>query len=68
MSEGVGLFVKTVDDAPDELVVGALRNVVPTQWPFDDVLVFDDRFPNNDLWIVDPSSDSAVATLPGRGG
>ncbi len=60
--DGVGLFMKTLDDAPAEIIVSS-STVRASQWPFDDVLVFNDGGSTSDLWIVDPSSDSAVATL-----
>ena len=55
------LFVKTVnDDSPPRMVVTLPGAQAPTQWPSDDVVIFQTGAPP-DLWMVDPSSDSAVA-------
>ncbi len=60
-SDGFDLFVKTVnDDSPPQMIVSLPGLQFPTQWPSDDVLVFQSGAPP-DLWMVDLSSDSAVA-------
>ncbi len=58
---GPDLFVKTVnDDSPPQMIVTLPGNQIPTQWPSDDVVIFESgALP--DLWMVDLSSDSAVA-------
>ncbi len=55
------LFVKNVNDnSPPEAILTLPGRQSPTHWPSDDVLIFQNGSPP-DLWIVDPSSDSAVA-------
>ena len=54
------LFVKNVNDnSPPEAILTLPGNQSPTHWPSDDVLIFGSE--NADLWMVDLSSDSAVA-------
>ena len=62
-SDGNDLFVKTVnDDSPTQMIVTLPSQQYPTQWPSDDVVLFQDGGGElSDLWVVDPSSDSAVA-------
>ncbi len=60
-TDGFDLFVKTLDDAPPEMIVSLPGSQLPTQWFSDDVLVFESNDPE-DLWRVDPSSDPAVVT------
>ena len=61
-TDGLDLFVKTVnDDSPPEMIVTLPGPQLPTQWPSDDLVVFESGLPS-DLWIVDLSSDSAVAS------
>ena len=68
------LFVKTVnDDSPPQKVVTLPGVQLPTQWPSDDLVMFEsdsDSSANSrrstsggptDLWMVDLSSDTAVA-------
>jgi Tol biopolymer transport system component len=60
-TEGFDLFVKTVnDDSPPQMIVTLPGNQFPTQWPSDDVVLFENGGPS-DLWMVDLSSDPAVA-------
>jgi Tol biopolymer transport system component len=60
-TDGMDLFVKTVnDDAPPQMIVTLPGVQVPIQWPSDDLVIFESGGPS-DLWIVDLSSDSAVA-------
>ena len=55
------LFKKNVNDnSPPEVILTLPGPQFPTHWPSDDVLIFQNGNPP-DLWIVDPSSDSAVA-------
>ena len=57
-----GLFVKTVnDDSPPQMIVILQGGQYPTQWPSDDLVIFDSGGPS-DLWMVDLSSDSAIAS------
>ena len=59
---GTDLFVKTVnDDSPPQMIVTLPGFQFPTQWPSDDLVIFESGGPS-DLWMVDPSSDSAVAS------
>jgi dipeptidyl aminopeptidase/acylaminoacyl peptidase len=52
------LFVKTVnDDSPPQMIVTLPGIQLPTQWPSDDLVLFES---GGDLWRVDLSSDSAV--------
>ena len=66
-SEGGGadnrdLFVKNVnDDSPPEAILTLPGGQTPTHWPSDNVLIFENGNPE-DLWIVDPTSNGAVAT------
>ena len=60
-TDGQDLLVKNVnDDSPSEAILTLPGDQRPTHWPSDDVLIFENGTPT-DLWIVDPSSDSAVA-------
>ena len=62
-TDGVDLFMKTVyDDAPPVLIVSLPGPQVPTQWPSNDLLVFETGGGQSDLWVVDLSSDPVVAT------
>jgi Tol biopolymer transport system component len=55
------LFVKTVnDDSPPQMIVTLPGIQLPTQWPSDDLVIFES---GGDLWMVDLSSDSAVVSL-----
>ena len=59
--EGYNLFVKSVeDDSPPRAILTLPGTEIPTHWPSDDVLIFENGDPV-DLWIVDPSSDSPAA-------
>jgi Tol biopolymer transport system component len=59
---GIDLFVKTVnDDSPPQMILTLPGEQHPTQWPSDDLVVFESGSPT-DLWMVDLSSDSAVAS------
>ena len=61
-TDGRDLFVKTVnDDAPPQMIVSLPGTQLPTQWPSDDLVVFESGSPG-DLWMVDLSGDTAVAT------
>ena len=56
------LFVKTVnDDSPPQMIVTLPGRQRPTQWPSDNLVVFENGTGTSDLWMVDLSSDSAVA-------
>ena len=56
------LFVKTVnDDSPPQMLVTLPGAQYPTQWPSEDVVVCRSGAPS-DLWMVDLSSDGAVAS------
>ena len=60
---GFDLFVKRVnDDSPPQMFVTLPGDQFPTNWPSDDLLLFEHRGGNSPsaLWMVDPSSDSAV--------
>jgi len=60
-SDGVDLFVKNVnDDTPPTAVIRLPGDLAPTDWPSEDVIVFERGAPS-DLWTVDLSGDSAVA-------
>ena len=59
-TDGGDLFVKNVNDDSPELILTLPGEQSPTHWPSDDVLVFRSGSAA-DIWIVDPSSDSAVA-------
>jgi Tol biopolymer transport system component len=60
-TDGTDLFVKAVnDDSPPQMIVTLPGQQLPTQWPSDDLVIFESGGPS-DLWIVDLSSDSAVA-------
>ena len=55
------LFVKTVnDDSAPQMIVTLPGAQIPNQWPSDDLVVFESGGAS-DLWMVDLSSDSAVA-------
>ncbi len=55
--------MKTVnDDLPPQRIVTLPGDQIPSQWPSDDLVVFESGGPS-DLWMVDLSSDSAVARL-----
>ena len=64
-TDDLDLFVKTVnDDSPPEMIVTLPGPQLTSQWPSDDVLLFTRVGGGGtffDLWMVDPSSDSAVA-------
>ena len=59
------LYVKRVDDdSPPQMIVTLPGSEWPTHWPSDDLLLFErgsDLTPT-DLWMVDLSADSAVAS------
>ena len=61
---GLDLFVKTVnDDSPPQMIVTLPSAQIPTQWPSDDVVIFESGGGEAyDLWMVDLSSHSAVAS------
>ena len=53
--------MKTVnDDSAPQMIVTLPGDQIPNQWPSDDLVVFESGGPS-DLWMVDVSSDSAVA-------
>ena len=61
-TDGTDLFVKTVnDDSPPQIIVTLPGDQIPTQWPSDDLVLFESGT-TSDLWMVDLSSDSAVAS------
>ena len=62
-TDGPDLFVKNVNDnSPPEVILTLPDGQTPTHWPSPDVLIFQSRADTPDLWIVDPSSDSAAAS------
>ena len=63
-TDGLDLFAKTVnDDSPPQMIVTLPGHQIPTQWPSDDVVLFESGAgATSDLWMVDLSSDSAVAS------
>ena len=62
-SDNHDLFVKTVnDDSPPRMILTLPGRQVPTQWVADNLLLFETGVGPPDLWLVDPSSDSTVAS------
>ena len=60
-TEATDLFVKNVNDnSPPEILLTLPGSQVPSHWPSDDRLVFENGSPP-DLWMLDMSSDSTVA-------
>lgn len=60
-TEGFDLFVKRVDDdSPPQLIMSLPGMQLPSQWPSDDLLLFESGEPS-DLWMLDLSTDTAVA-------
>ena len=61
-TDGFDLFVKNLNDnSPPESLLTLPGTQFPTHWPSADTLVFENGGPP-DLWMLDMSSDSAVAT------
>ena len=63
-TDGSDLFLKAVyDDSPPLMIVTLPGDQAPTQWPSDDLVIFENgAVGSSDLWMVDLSSDSAVAS------
>ena len=63
-TDGSDLFLKAVyDGSPPQMIVTLPGDQAPTQWPSDDLVIFENgAVGSSDLWMVDLSSDSAVAS------
>jgi Tol biopolymer transport system component len=62
-TDGFDLFVKNVDDDfPPQMIVTLSGPQFPTQWPSDDVVLFENGLSPSALWMIDLSSDSVVAS------
>ena len=67
-TDGYDLFVKTLgDDAPAESLSNLAGDEVPTQWPSDTLIVFEQGPNPTDLWMLDlsdPESPRPEVYLP----
>ena len=65
-TDAFDLFVKTLDDdAPARSIITLAGDQIPTQWPFDTLIVFESGSPA-DLWMLnlsDPDNPSAKVYL-----
>ncbi len=60
------LFVKRLDDSPDELFISLPNGQRPTQWPSDSLILFESGSEPFDLWMLDlsdPDNPMEVAYL-----
>jgi serine/threonine-protein kinase len=58
-TDGPDLFVKALDDSPPELVARLSGLQAPTDWPSDDLIVFDS---GSDIWTIDPADSASAAS------
>ena len=62
-TDGFDLFVKNlIENSPPERLLTLPGAQFPTDWPSDDTIVFENGPGSRDLWLLDMSSDSALAT------